>query len=469
MNNSTNSAQTAIMNNMIMMLMMAAGPSISAIVTAVMNLLERYLPRIFHWLKTKLQSKIHSITIRCTMTYSEKTSRWTTVPEESQNIHLIRSILEYMTDNSIYSDETRCNLGIGRNSECNSMKSRELESIPSCKINHEGFSFEYEENVQRGTDKCFEKRIDSITISSKKSPEEINKFIQNLYQEYVDKHFDRNNAQHYYKQIPSKEGIRFKKYPVTNNTTFDNLYFPEKDKILELINKLTSGELNKLSLLLHGKPGCGKTSIIKALSKKLGYSIIEIKLSFMMNDASLMDAFHNKSIIYHDNNDEKFPLQTDFIELDKRIYIFEDVDAECEVIHQRRDEEPVISCDIKLDTKSVDNIFSQIEKKWLKHGLTLSGILNVLDGVLEIVGAVIVMTTNHPDKLDEAFMRPGRITIAIEMKKMLSRYANEMIEKKYGSIDLKINDFVFTPALLESYCQTATNLDELQRMINDHQ
>jgi chaperone BCS1 len=42
-------------------------------------------------------------------------------------------------------------------------------------------------------------------------------------------------------------------------------------------------------------------------------------------------------------------------------------------------------------------------------GVTLSGLLNVLDGFYAPTGVVFVMTTNHIDKLDAALLRPGRI------------------------------------------------------------
>ena len=41
--------------------------------------------------------------------------------------------------------------------------------------------------------------------------------------------------------------------------------------------------------------------------------------------------------------------------------------------------------------------------------LSLSGLLNVLDGVVDSPGRIVIMTTNHPDLLDPALIRPGRI------------------------------------------------------------
>lgn len=48
---------------------------------------------------------------------------------------------------------------------------------------------------------------------------------------------------------------------------------------------------------------------------------------------------------------------------------------------------------------------------WFKieDELNLAGLLNVLDGVVDTPNRIIIMTTNHPEKLDPALIRPGRI------------------------------------------------------------
>ena len=53
----------------------------------------------------------------------------------------------------------------------------------------------------------------------------------------------------------------------------------------------------------------------------------------------------------------------------------------------------------------------------MKDASNLSGILNVLDGVVDTPGRILVMTTNHPEVLDPALIRPGRID-----KKLLLTY-----------------------------------------------
>merc|ERR1719316_859358 len=46
--------------------------------------------------------------------------------------------------------------------------------------------------------------------------------------------------------------------------------------------------------------------------------------------------------------------------------------------------------------------------------LTFSGLLNALDGIAGQEGKIVVMTTNHPTKLDEALVRPGRADVRSE-------------------------------------------------------
>jgi SpoVK/Ycf46/Vps4 family AAA+-type ATPase len=45
--------------------------------------------------------------------------------------------------------------------------------------------------------------------------------------------------------------------------------------------------------------------------------------------------------------------------------------------------------------------------------VTLSGILNVIDGVSATEGRLVIMTTNHPETLDPAFYR-GKPDISFE-------------------------------------------------------
>lgn len=47
--------------------------------------------------------------------------------------------------------------------------------------------------------------------------------------------------------------------------------------------------------------------------------------------------------------------------------------------------------------------------------MTFSGLLNALDGVRSQEGRILMMTTNHKEKLDPALLRPGRTDIHVEL------------------------------------------------------
>jgi len=59
--------------------------------------------------------------------------------------------------------------------------------------------------------------------------------------------------------------------------------------------------------------------------------------------------------------------------------------------------------------------------------LNLSGLLNVLDGVVDTPERIVVMTTNYPEILDPALIRPGRIDQKLLLGYMKSPNVVDMI------------------------------------------
>merc|ERR1719428_542252 len=62
-----------------------------------------------------------------------------------------------------------------------------------------------------------------------------------------------------------------------------------------------------------------------------------------------------------------------------------------------------------------------------KDKLNLSGLLNVLDGVVDTPERILIMTTNHPEQLDPALIRPGRIDKKILLGYMRPVHVSSMI------------------------------------------
>jgi chaperone BCS1 len=73
--------------------------------------------------------------------------------------------------------------------------------------------------------------------------------------------------------------------------------------------------------------------------------------------------------------------------------------------------------------------------------LSFSGLLNAIDGLASQEGCILVMTTNHPEKLDPAFIREGRIDVSIEIKNASREQLKNMFLRFYPEEDTAANAF----------------------------
>ena len=60
--------------------------------------------------------------------------------------------------------------------------------------------------------------------------------------------------------------------------------------------------------------------------------------------------------------------------------------------------------------------------------ISLSFLLNLMEGILEMDGRILVMTTNHIDKIDPALIRPGRIDQKIKFSLLNGEHINDMLK-----------------------------------------
>lgn len=146
--------------------------------------------------------------------------------------------------------------------------------------------------------------------------------------------------------------------------------------------------------LLEGPPGTGKSSLIMALSGVARKGVYIINPQTVGNDNELLKAFS---------------------EAGDGIVVIEDIDA-IEVSNTRATEELEPGKKPKASERG-------------PKGITLSGLLNAVDGVAARDGRILFITSNHPDKLDAALIRPGRVDLRVHLGLMTRDLGAEMFDR----------------------------------------
>lgn len=95
--------------------------------------------------------------------------------------------------------------------------------------------------------------------------------------------------------------------------------------------------------------------------------------------------------------------------------------------------EPVVK--VKSSTKTGS------DDEGSKSKISLAGLLNIIDGAASNEGRVLIMTTNCPEKLDSALIRPGRVDLQIKFTLATKDQIQEIFRRMYSSeADTKKND-----------------------------
>ena len=222
------------------------------------------------------------------------------------------------------------------------------------------------------------------------------------------------------------------------NRKFSNLFGEDIDTIRNRVNFFIKnrkwydekGIPYTLGLLLSGSPGTGKTSTIKCLANETNRHICNVNLNNDMTKTQLENLFFNENInILNPSTGQN---ETYCIPLDQRIYVLEDVDCQSDIVMERA----------LKNEKNEKNGQNEQHRKVLehyedKHKVDLSFLLNLLDGVLENPGRIVIMTSNFPDMLDSALIRPGRIDVIAKFRNCSNNTVADMLEFFY---DIKLSE-----------------------------
>ncbi|XP_037497332.1 AAA-ATPase At3g50940 [Jatropha curcas] len=240
---------------------------------------------------------------------------------------------------------------------------------------------------------------------------------------------DQNRMVKFYTNRGGRDGWSSKGLNLDHPMTFETLAMDGdlKAKVIEDINGFIRGKeyykkigkVWKRGYLLYGPPGTGKSSLIAAMANYLNYDIYNLNLSGVNSDSCL------ENLLLHMSN--------------RSILVVEDID-----------------CSIMLQNRQAGDHHEHNNTQSSRPQVTLSGLLNAIDGLLSCCGdeRIIVFTTNYKDRIDPALLRAGRMDMHIYLsyctfstfKQLAANYLDIWDHHLFTSIEKLIKEVQVSPA-----------------------
>jgi len=286
-----------------------------------------------------------------------------------------------------------------------------------------------------------------------------------------------------HKYASSQGTVCFTKSKFVSNRSLQNVYLKQIDDLQTRVDFFlkrrdwydAKGIPHTLGIVMYGEPGCGKTSTIKAIANETKRHIFNLLLSEIKTKDALKDLFYNDEVnVFVDGK-----LHVLNIPLKQRLYVIEDIDAMHSIVIKRSTEQIQKEQEHKLRVEAEMELLKQTQGEMMARNmmkgkddantdkLDLATLLNVLDGVRETPGRIIVLSTNYPERLDEALLRPGRFDMMLEFEKHSCAVLKQHLEKHYDIVLTPEQESIVMSASLEKKWTPAEVSQILFRRITD--
>jgi ATP-dependent 26S proteasome regulatory subunit len=154
--------------------------------------------------------------------------------------------------------------------------------------------------------------------------------------------------------------------------------------------------------------------------------------------------------------------------------VFYEVDRMSDILFNEEFKKKNIDNTLNTNSQPVIINNSKSESKGAKDdkdSFNIHHILDILDGIPERTGQIIMMSTNNFEKLDKALLRPGRIDCPIHFQKCNADNTIKLIEdyfekKILDKNKLNLKDRKFTPAEIFQICSKHNSIEKVLKALN---